>query len=99
MAIWGAGHQALALISLMGIAGRIRYVLDSAPFKQGRYTPATHLPIVAPARLDDGEVDAVIVLAASYSAEVVRQIRARHGERFSIAVLDGDALRTPPSEA
>lgn len=99
VAIWGAGHQSLALISLMGIAGRIRYVLDSASFKQGRYTPATHLPIVAPARLDDGEVDAVIVLAASYSAEVVRQIRARHGERFAIAVLDGDALRTPPSEA
>ncbi|KJH66687.1 class I SAM-dependent methyltransferase [Chromobacterium violaceum] len=99
VAIWGAGHQALALISLMGIAGRIRYVLDSAPFKQGRYTPATHLPIVPPARLDDGEVDAVIVLAASYSAEVVRQIRARHGARFSIAVLDGDALRTPAPEA
>lgn len=98
VAIWGAGHQALALISLMGIAGRIRYVLDSAPFKQGRYTPATHLPIVPPERLDDGEVDAVIVLAASYSAEVARQIRERHGARFVVAMLDGDGLQTIASE-
>lgn len=95
VAIWGAGHQSLALISLLGIADRIRYVLDSAPFKQGKYTPATHLPIVAPARLEEGDVDAVIVLAASYSAEVVRLIRERHGERFVVAVLDGDTLRTP----
>ncbi|MEN6081217.1 class I SAM-dependent methyltransferase [Chromobacterium piscinae] len=99
VAIWGAGHQALALISLMGIAGRIRYVLDSAPFKQGRYTPATHLPIVPPERLNDGEVDAVIVLAASYSAEVARLIRERHGARFAIAMLDGDTLRILAEEA
>jgi hypothetical protein len=96
VAIWGAGHQALALISLMGIAGRIRYVLDSAPFKQGRYTPATHLPIVPPERLDDGEVDAVIVLAASYSAEVARLIRERHGQRFAVTVMGKGGLLTEP---
>ncbi|MEO4028994.1 methyltransferase domain-containing protein [Chromobacterium vaccinii] len=96
VAIWGAGHQSLALISLMGIAGRIRYVLDSAPFKQGRYTPATHLPIVPPERLNDGEVDAVIVLAASYSAEVARLIRERHGQRFAVAVMGEGGLLTEP---
>lgn len=96
VAIWGAGHQSLALISLMGIAGHIRYVLDSAPFKQGRYTPATHLPIVPPERLNDGEVDAVIVLAASYSAEVARLIRERHGQRFAVAVMGEGGLLTEP---
>ncbi|MEN2426329.1 class I SAM-dependent methyltransferase [Chromobacterium vaccinii] len=96
VAIWGAGHQSLALISLMDIAGRIRYVLDSAPFKQGRYTPATHLPIVPPERLNDGEVDAVIVLAASYSAEVARLIRERHGQRFVVAVMGEGGLLTEP---
>ncbi|HRO36303.1 methyltransferase domain-containing protein [Thauera sp.] len=92
VAIWGAGHQALALISLLGIAPRIRYVLDSAPFKQGRFTPATHLPIVAPERLDEGEVDAVIVLAASYSEEVANLIAKRFGSRFKVAVLRDSGL-------
>lgn len=94
VAIWGAGHQALALISLMALAPRIAYVVDSAPFKQGRYTPATHRPIVAPERLADGEVDAVIVLAASYSDEVARILRERHGSRFTVAVLRDNRLDT-----
>ncbi len=98
VAIWGAGHQALALLSLMGIRERIAYVVDSAPFKQGRFTPATHLPIVPPERLAAGDVDAVIVLAASYSDEVARIIAERHGARFSVAVLDGDQLRPAGGE-
>lgn len=92
VAIWGAGHQALALISLMDLAGRIAYVVDSAPFKQGRFTPATHLPIVPPARLAEGDVDAVIVLAASYSDEVARIIHDTHGARFTVAVLGDNRL-------
>jgi hypothetical protein len=92
VAIWGAGHQALALISLMGVSNHIAYVVDSAPFKQNRFTPATHLPIVAPERLNDGEVDAVIVLAASYSDEVARIIHQRHGHRFQVAMLRDNRL-------
>lgn len=100
VAIWGAGHQALALISLLELAPHIRYVLDSAPFKQGRFTPATHLPIVAPERLAEGEVDAVIVLAASYSDEVVRLIIERHGTRFQVATLGKEGLQivTPDTQ-
>lgn len=93
VAIWGAGHQALALISLMELSSRIRFVVDSAPFKQGRFTPATHLPIVAPEQLTESEVDAVIVLAASYSDEVARIIRERYGARFRVAVLRGNSLQ------
>ncbi|MEI7614569.1 MAG: class I SAM-dependent methyltransferase, partial [Betaproteobacteria bacterium] len=48
VAIWGAGHQALATIALTGIGSSIKYVVDSAPFKQGKLTPATHIPIVPP---------------------------------------------------
>ncbi|MCB1886737.1 MAG: methyltransferase domain-containing protein [Rhodocyclaceae bacterium] len=94
VAVWGAGHQALALISLLGIKDRLAYVVDSAPFKQGRFTPATHLPIMPPERLEAGDVDAVIVLAASYSDEVARIIAERHGDRFTIARLEGDSLQT-----
>jgi len=87
VAIWGAGHQALAVISLMNLAGKIRYVVDSAPFKQGKYTPATHVPIVSPDVLDSGPVDAVIVMAASYSDEVARIIRQKFHRNINIAIL------------
>lgn len=94
VAVWGAGHQALAIIALTGIAGRIRYVVDSAPFKQGKYTPATHLPIVAPEALHSDPVDAVIVMAASYSDEVAGIIRQRFDRNMSVAILRDFGLET-----
>jgi 2-polyprenyl-3-methyl-5-hydroxy-6-metoxy-1,4-benzoquinol methylase len=87
VAIWGAGHQALAIIALTKIEDKIRYVVDSAPFKQGKYTPATHLPVVAPDTLCSEPVDAVIVMAASYSDEVARIIRQKFDRRINVSIL------------
>ncbi len=87
VAIWGAGHQALAIISLINLADKIRYVIDSAAFKQGKFTPATHIPIVAPDKLNSDPVDAVIVMAASYSDEVARIIRQRFDRNINISIL------------
>jgi 2-polyprenyl-3-methyl-5-hydroxy-6-metoxy-1,4-benzoquinol methylase len=87
VAVWGAGHQALAVIALSGIAGRLRYVVDSAPFKQGKYTPATHLPVVPPATLASDPVKAIIVMAASYSDEVARIIRAQYPPELTVVIL------------
>jgi SAM-dependent methyltransferase len=86
VALWGAGHQALALMSLLDLGPVIRYVVDSAPFKQGRFTPATHLPIVAPSMLETDPVEAVIVVAAGYSDEVARTIRSRFNPGLSVAI-------------
>lgn len=87
VAVWGAGHQALALISLANIAGRIKYVIDSAPFKQGKYTPATHIPIVSPGTLRSEPVDAIIVMASSYSDEVAAIIRGEFDKRINVYIL------------
>jgi 2-polyprenyl-3-methyl-5-hydroxy-6-metoxy-1,4-benzoquinol methylase len=87
VAIWGAGHQALAVIALTELAGEIRYVIDSASFKQGKFTPATHIPIVSPNALVSDPVDAVIVMAASYSDEVAGIIRNEYGNSIKVAVL------------
>lgn len=87
VAIWGAGHQALAIISLAKLADKIAYVVDSATFKQGKLTPASHLPIVAPSTLNERPVNAIIVMAASYSDEVSQMIRSTFGNKMLIAVL------------
>lgn len=94
VAVWGAGHQALAVLALTGVRDKIRYVLDSAPFKQGKFTPATHLPIVSPDALESDPADAVIVMAASYSDEVARTIRSRFGAKVRIAILRDSGLET-----
>lgn len=87
VAVWGAGHQALATMALLNLSSGIKYVVDSAPFKQGKFTPATHLPICSPLTLTQTPVGAIIVMAAAYSDEVVRTIHAAHGNRFALAIL------------
>jgi SAM-dependent methyltransferase len=86
VAIWGAGHQALALLSLLDLGRSIKYVVDSAPFKQGKYTPATHVPIVAPSTLDSDPVDALIIMAAAYSDEVARTVRSQFRPELNVAI-------------
>jgi SAM-dependent methyltransferase len=92
IAIWGAGHQALAIISLMDLSNRVKYVVDSAIFKQGKYTPATHIPIVSPETLESDPVDAVIIMAASYSDEVSRIIRQRFNKNLRVSILRDHGL-------
>ncbi|MDD5155309.1 MAG: class I SAM-dependent methyltransferase [Candidatus Omnitrophica bacterium] len=87
VAIWGAGHQALAVISLADLAGRIKYVIDSATFKQGRYTPATHVPIFSPEALKSEPPEAIIVIAGSYSDEVAGIIRREFGRGMNVSIL------------
>lgn len=87
VAIWGAGHQSLAVIALAGIAHRVEYVVDSATFKQGRFTPASHLPIVSPQQLETHPVKALIVMAASYSDEVARIVRTKYRHIRHVAIL------------
>jgi SAM-dependent methyltransferase len=99
VAVWGAGHQALALIALAGLAGKVKYVVDSAPFKQGKFTPATHIPIVSPDHIERDRVDAIIVMAASYSDEVTRTIRRRFGPKLDVAVLREHSLERIDTKA
>jgi SAM-dependent methyltransferase len=92
VAIWGAGHQALAVIAMAKVADQINYIVDSAPFKQGKFTPATHLPIVGPEHLLFNPPEAVIVMAAGYSNEIVRIILEKYPFIRHIAVLREDEL-------
>ena len=87
VAIWGAGHQAFSVMAFMEIGDKVKFVLDSASFKQGRFTPATHIPIVSPDTLNSDPVDAVIIMAAGYSDEVLRTMQQKFPGISNVAVL------------
>ena len=96
VAVWGAGHQAFAIMALARLGNRVRAVMDSAPFKQGKFTPASDLPIVSPDLLDDTSIKAVLVMAGSYSDEIVRLIRRRREDTVAVAVLQDANLEILP---
>lgn len=87
VAIWGAGHQALTTISLAELQNKIKYIIDSAKFKQNKFTPATHIPIVDSSILNTDPPHAIIVIAGSYSDEIKKIIQSDYNENIEIAIL------------
>ena len=74
VAVWGAGHRTLALLALSRL-NDIEYVIDSAKFKQGKFTPVLHLNVVPPEHLKDHAVDLVIVMVPGlYPGEVLKTL-------------------------
>ena len=90
--VWGAGHQALAVMSLAHIQGRISHVLDSASFKQDKYTPGTRLLIKAPESLRADCPKAVVIMAAAYSDEVLETLNQKYPLVENVAILREDSL-------
>ena len=75
IAVWGAGHRTLALLALIKENG-IEYIVDSAKFKQGKYTPVSHLDIMPPEYLKKEKVDLVIVMVPGlYPGEVLKTLK------------------------
>ena len=92
IAVWGASHQALFILAMLKNSAHLKYVVDSADFKQGKYTPVSHIPIVSPDKIKTDPVEAVIIMAAGYSDEVARLIKERYGNTLKISILRPDGL-------
>lgn len=92
MAIWGAGHQGFTLAATTKLGGRVEYIIDSAPFKQGRFSPASHIPIVAPDYAVAHPVDEILIVAPGYTDEIAGIIRERFDENVRILVLRTDRI-------
>jgi len=76
----------------MNLQEKISYVIDSADFKQNKFTPVSHIPIVSPEKIISDPVEAVIIMAASYSDEVAKILLENYNNDFSISILRQNKL-------
>ena len=92
VAIWGASHQGFTLASTTKLGEKARYIIDSAPFKQGKFAPASHLPIVGPDHFHEHPVDAIIITAPGYTDEIAASIRQKFGTAVEIRAMRSNHL-------
>ena len=92
VAVWGASHQGFTLASTTKLGERARYIIDSAPFKQGKFAPASHLPIVGPDHFHEHPVDAIIITAPGYTDERAASIRRKFGTSVEIRAMRSNHL-------
>ena len=92
VAIWGASHQGFTLAATTKLGEKARYIIDSAPFKQGQFAPASHLPIVGPDHFHEHPVDAIIITAPGYTDEIAASIRQKFGTAVEIRAMRSNHL-------
>lgn len=98
LAIWGASHQGFTLAATTRLGNKVEYMMDSAPFKQGRFAPASHIPIVAPDHFLEDPVDAVLIVAPGYTDEIAEIIRNKYSSGPSGNATQILTLRTSHME-
>jgi SAM-dependent methyltransferase len=72
---YGAPGKGNTLLNYCGIRGDfLDYTVDRNPYKQGKYTPGTHIPIFDPDRIRATRPDFLLILPWNLSREITEQM-------------------------
>jgi hypothetical protein len=72
---YGAPGKGNTLLNYCGIrSDLLEYTVDRNPYKHGRFTPGTRIPIHDPAQIDKDRPDVVLVLPWNLETEVTEQL-------------------------
>ncbi|MEO5372891.1 MAG: class I SAM-dependent methyltransferase [Alphaproteobacteria bacterium] len=86
---YGAPAKGNTLLTFFGLGpAEVCWIADRSPLKQGRYTPGTHIPVVAPERILADMPDYLLLLAWNFADEILEQQNEyrKRGGRFVIPV-------------
>ena len=89
IAVYGASAKGATLMNYFGLGREtLDFVVDRSTFKQGRYTPGTHLPIYSPEKLVQAMPDYVLLLTWNFGDEILEQQSEyrQRGGRFIIPI-------------
>ena len=93
---YGAPGKGNTLLNYCGIRSDfLDYLVDRNPYKHGRFSPGTHIPIYPPDRIDETKPDLVLILPWNLKSEIMHQMRhvAEWGCRFVVPIPEVDAGR------
>jgi hypothetical protein len=75
LAGYGAPGKGNTLLNYAGIrTDFLDYTVDRNPYKQGKYLPGTHIPILTPDRIRETQPDYVFVLPWNLQHEIIAQL-------------------------
>src|SRR6516225_7531272 len=75
LAGYGAPGKGNTLLNYCGIrTDFLDYTVDRNPYKHGKFTPGTHIPIFDPSRILTTKPDYVLILPWNFKDEIVRQM-------------------------
>lgn len=82
---YGAAAKANVLLNYFGLDNKtIDYLVDSTPYKQGLYTPGSHIPIYSEDKIYETNPDYILIFAWNFSKEIIEKNKKyqRRGGKF-----------------
>jgi SAM-dependent methyltransferase len=92
---YGAPGKGNTLLNFCGIRKDfLDYTVDRNPYKQGRFLPGTHIPIVHPDRIPETKPDLVLILPWNLRDEIIAQLAfvREWGGRFLVPIPDVEVV-------
>jgi hypothetical protein len=86
---YGAPGKGNTLLNYCGIrTDFLDYTVDRNPYKHGRFTPGTHIPIHPPGKIDETRPDYILILPWNLREEIMAQLAhvGEWGARFVVPI-------------
>jgi SAM-dependent methyltransferase len=86
VAAYGASTTTTTLLYHFELEGRLKFIVDDNPLKQGRFSPGAHIPVLSSAMLATEKPDIVVILAWIYAEPILKRNEAyiAAGGRFLV---------------
>ena len=76
VAAYGAAAKGNTLLNYAGVkSDMVDFVVDKSPYKQGKYLPASHIPIVDEAMIQKSQPDYILILPWNLKDEIIEQLK------------------------
>jgi hypothetical protein len=95
---YGAPGKGNTLLNYCGIrTDFLDYTVDRNPYKHGRLTPGTHIPILPPERISETRPDAILILPWNLAREIAEQLSytKEWGARLIVPIPTATVLDSP----
>ncbi len=92
---YGAPGKGNTLLNYCGIGtDLVDFLIDRNPYKHGRYTPGTHIPIFAPEHLGDARPDVILIMPWNLRDEIAQQLAYTRawGARLVVAIPEFEVI-------
>lgn len=86
---YGAPGKGNTLLNYCGIRTDLMdFTVDRNPYKQGKFTPGTHIPIFSPERIRESRPDYLLILPWNFKEEIMNQMSyiREWGGRFVVPI-------------
>ena len=92
---YGAPAKGNTLLNYCGIRSDfIDYTVDRSPYKQERFLPGTHIPVLSPDTIQETKPDYILILPWNLREEIISQLSyvRKWGGRFIVPIPEAKVI-------